>query len=58
MVNYTIGDGFEKLREFEIRSGSGDICISSALDYETRNVYEFPVIATDRGKILLLLVLL
>lgn len=50
MVNYTIGDGFEKLREFEVRSGSGDICISSALDYETRNVYEFPIIATDRGK--------
>lgn len=49
MVNYTLGDGSGKLREFKIRSDTGEICISSALDYETRNVYEFPVIATDRG---------
>ncbi|XP_017772974.1 PREDICTED: protein dachsous [Nicrophorus vespilloides] len=49
MVNYTMGDGFATLKEFEVRSGTGEICISSALDYETRNVYEFPVVATDRG---------
>ncbi|KAL1505211.1 hypothetical protein ABEB36_004825 [Hypothenemus hampei] len=48
VVNYTLGDGFEKLREFKVRPDSGEICISSSLDYETRNVYEFPVIATDR----------
>lgn len=50
MVNYTLGDGFEKLREFEVRSGSGEVCIASSLDYEKRNVFEFPVVATDRGK--------
>ncbi|KAJ3658411.1 hypothetical protein Zmor_010149 [Zophobas morio] len=49
MVNYTLGDGFAKLKEFEVRSGTGEVCITSSLDYETRNVYEFPVIATDRG---------
>uniref|UniRef100_A0A6P7F7B9 Protein dachsous n=1 Tax=Diabrotica virgifera virgifera TaxID=50390 RepID=A0A6P7F7B9_DIAVI len=49
MVNYTLGEGNTKLKEFHVRSDSGEICISSALDYETRNVYEFPVIATDRG---------
>ncbi|KAF5281948.1 hypothetical protein FQA39_LY00472 [Lamprigera yunnana] len=49
MVNYTLGDGFGKHKEFEVRSASGDICITSNLDYETRNAYEFPVIATDRG---------
>nr|XP_022912562.1 protein dachsous isoform X1 [Onthophagus taurus] len=49
MVNYTLGDGFGKLKEFEVKSGSGEVCITSSLDYETRNVYEFPVIATDRG---------
>lgn len=50
MVNYTLGDGFGKLQEFEVRSGTGEICITHALDYESRNVFEFPVIATDRGK--------
>lgn len=49
VVNYTLGGGFEKLREFKVRSDTGHICINSGLDYETRNVYEFPVIATDRG---------
>lgn len=50
MVNYTLGDGFGKQKEFLVKSGTGDICVTSALDYETRNVYEFPVIATDRGR--------
>lgn len=50
IVNYTIGDGNEKFKEFTIRSDTGEICISSQLDFETRNTYEFPVIATDRGK--------
>ncbi|XP_069675157.1 protein dachsous-like isoform X2 [Periplaneta americana] len=49
MVNYTLGDGFGKVREFEVRSGSGEVCIAGELDFETRSVYEFPVIATDRG---------
>lgn len=50
MVNYTLGEGFRKLPEFEIRSETGEVCISGDLDYETRNSYEFPIIATDRGK--------
>lgn len=50
MVNYTLGEGFGRMNEFEVKSGSGEICISNELDYETRNVYEFPIIATDRGK--------
>ncbi|XP_018320915.1 protein dachsous [Agrilus planipennis] len=49
MVNYTFGDGFGKLKQFEIRPTTGEVCITSELDYETRNVYEFPIIATDRG---------
>uniref|UniRef100_A0AAR5P542 Cadherin domain-containing protein n=2 Tax=Dendroctonus ponderosae TaxID=77166 RepID=A0AAR5P542_DENPD len=49
VVNYTLGDGFEQLREFKVRSDTGEICISSTLDFETRNAFEFPVIATDRG---------
>ncbi|CAD6998912.1 unnamed protein product [Ceratitis capitata] len=49
MVNYTLGDGIKQLAEFEVRSATGEICIASELDYEKRNSYEFPVIATDRG---------
>lgn len=50
MVNYTLGDNFGKMRDFEVRSGSGEVCIAGVLDFETRSVYEFPVIATDRGR--------
>ncbi|XP_058056650.1 protein dachsous [Anopheles bellator] len=49
MVNYTLGEGYKKITEFEIRAGTGEVCIASELDYETRNSYEFPIIATDRG---------
>ncbi|KAF7286531.1 hypothetical protein GWI33_004934 [Rhynchophorus ferrugineus] len=49
VVNYKLGGGFEKIKEFKVKPDTGEICISSPLDYETRNVYEFPVIATDRG---------
>lgn len=42
----------KKLNDFEIRSDSGEVCISGDLDYETRNSYEFPIIATDRGKMI------
>ncbi|XP_064539649.1 protein dachsous [Drosophila montana] len=49
MVNYTLGEGFKHLTEFEVRSASGEICIAGELDYERRNSYEFPVLATDRG---------
>lgn len=57
MVNYTLGvidSGPMKQMEFEVRPTSGEICISGDLDYETRNSYEFPVIATDRGEYFLL----
>ncbi|XP_023032454.1 protein dachsous [Drosophila willistoni] len=49
MVNYTLGEGFKHLTEFEVRSASGEICIAGELDYEQRSSYEFPVLATDRG---------
>lgn len=49
MVNYTLGDGFKKLVDFEVKSGSGDVCIMADLDFERRSSYEFPIIATDRG---------
>ncbi|XP_055711473.1 protein dachsous [Phlebotomus papatasi] len=49
MVNYTLGSGFRKLREFEVKSATGEVCISGDLDYELRTSYEFPIIATDRG---------
>lgn len=49
MVNYTLGEGFKHLTEFEVRSASGEICIAGELDYERRSSYEFPVLATDRG---------
>lgn len=49
MVNYTLGEGFKHLTEFEVRSASGEICIAGELDFEKRSSYEFPVIATDRG---------
>jgi protocadherin-16/23 len=50
IVNYTLGEGVKKLSDFEIRSDTGEVCISGDLDYEMRNSYEFPIIATDRGK--------
>lgn len=55
MVNYTLGEGFGKQAEFRIWSSTGEICISSELDYEKRNVFEFPIVATDRGKYMILL---
>lgn len=59
MVNYTLGvidSGPMKQMEFEVRPTSGEICISGDLDFEKRNSYEFPVIATDRGEYFLFLV--
>lgn len=49
MVNYTFGERFGQLHEFEVRSDTGEVCITAELDYETRTSYEFPIIATDRG---------
>lgn len=44
----------KRLNDFEIRSDSGEVCISGDLDYEMRSSYEFPIIATDRGKELII----
>lgn len=52
IVNYTMGDGLGKYREFEVNPSSGEICISAPLDHEKRSIYEFPVLATDRGIVL------
>lgn len=49
VVNYTLGEGFKKLTEFEVKYNTGDVCIVGSLDYEVRNSYEFPIVATDRG---------
>ena len=49
-VNYSIGHGFRKLESFSIRSDTGEICISAPLDHERRAIYEFPVVAMDRGQ--------
>jgi hypothetical protein len=51
MVNYTMGEGTSKMRDFVVKSTTGEVCIAGPLDYETRSVYEFPVIATDRGEL-------
>lgn len=49
MVNYTLLDAPSKNNPFYVKSISGEICIASDLDYEVKQVYEFLVIATDRG---------
>ncbi|KAK2720851.1 hypothetical protein QYM36_004658, partial [Artemia franciscana] len=49
LVNYTVGEGFLKNGEFEVRPTTGEICIASEIDHERRSLFEFPVIATDRG---------
>lgn len=51
MVNYTMGAmGLKTFTEFDVRSATGEICIARDLDYEKKQAYEFPIIATDRGK--------
>lgn len=49
-VNYSIGQGFGQLAAFSVQPQTGDICIASALDHEQRAVFEFPVVAMDRGE--------
>ena len=49
VVNYTIGEESRKIKEFEVKPETGEICISGKLDHETRSVYIFPVVATDQG---------
>lgn len=47
MVNFTLS---ENSGPFSIKSATGEICLVRSLDYETRKLYEFPVVATDRGE--------
>lgn len=47
MVNFTLS---ENSGPFTIKSATGEICVARPLDYETRKLYEFPVVATDRGE--------
>lgn len=47
MVNFTLS---ENSGPFSIKPATGEICLAKSLDYETRGLYEFPVVATDRGK--------
>lgn len=49
-VNYTLGEESGRLKEFEIKPDTGEICIAGELDYEKTKSYEFPVIASDRGQ--------
>ncbi|XP_021205801.2 protein dachsous isoform X1 [Bombyx mori] len=48
LVNYTLGDVLAKTR-FSVKPDTGELCVTSPLDYEDTSEYEFPVIATDRG---------
>lgn len=36
-------------QDFTIHPITGQLCIARQLDYETRNSYDIPVLATDRG---------
>jgi hypothetical protein len=58
-VTYAIDTnvGFKYPSEFSIDNKTGNICIVKALDYETRQTYEFPVIARDAGKLSSIMVL-
>ncbi|CAG0886653.1 unnamed protein product [Cyprideis torosa] len=49
IVNYSLAEPASRAGEFYIESDTGKLCLASPLDRETRAMYEFPVIATDRG---------
>ena len=50
-VSYSIPvkDGFQYPTGLQVDSDSGEICITEPLDYESRQTYDFPVVATDQG---------
>ena len=50
-VHYSIPTraGFHYPTGLQVDSESGEICITETLDYETRQTYDFPVVATDKG---------
>lgn len=47
VVNFTLS---ENSGPFSIKPATGDVCLAGPLDYEARKLYEFPVVATDRGE--------
>lgn len=49
IVNYTLSDTSAK-PQFTVKADSGELCIAAPLDHEATSDFEFPVIATDRGK--------
>lgn len=49
IVNYTLSDSSAK-PQFAVKADSGELCIAAPLDHEATSDFEFPVIATDRGK--------
>lgn len=57
MVNYTIGETKDRVTQLTINQATGEICIVAPLDFETKPIFEFPVIATDRGKLIFNMVL-
>lgn len=51
IVNYTLSDSFAR-PQFSVKPDSGELCVTAPLDHEAMSDFEFPVIATDRGKAL------
>lgn len=49
IVKYTLGDHLGQ-NQFSIRPDTGELCVAGTLDHEIASDFEFPVIATDRGK--------
>jgi protocadherin-16/23 len=51
-VQYSIPNnlGFPVPTELYVKSDTGEICIKQPLDYETKHLYEFPIMASDKGK--------
>lgn len=49
IVNYTLGDIVTR-SQFIVKPDTGELCVALPLDYEAYSNFEFPVIATDRGK--------
>lgn len=49
IVNYTLSDSSAK-PQFAVKADTGELCIAAPLDHEATSDFEFPVIATDRGK--------
>lgn len=49
VLSYSLEPGTH-LREFRMVEATGELCLQGPLDRETRDSYEFPVLATDGGQ--------